>query len=88
MASSSKSPFFLVFEYMEGGDLNALMKKHPDGLPQLQVLQLGWDILAGLHYIHSNGLIHRDLKPANILLKEEDGVLRAKIGGNSVTKNS
>jgi len=35
-----------------------------------------YQILCGLHYIHSAGVIHRDLKPSNVLL---NGDCRAKI---------
>lgn len=42
-------------------------------------------ILKGVDFIHSNGLIHRDLKPRNIFLHEPE--LRVKIGDFGLAKD-
>jgi serine/threonine protein kinase len=44
-----------------------------------QLRKLGKDILEGLNYIHSQGIIHGDIKLPNLLWHEEDGVISVKI---------
>jgi eukaryotic-like serine/threonine-protein kinase len=67
-------PYWLAFEFVEGGTLDALMRaKSFSWQEALTILQ---PLIAGMAAVHDVGIVHRDLKPANILLTA-DG--RAKI---------
>ena len=78
----------LAMEYMEQGDLAALLKAHSkSGLEASTAIKLGCDILKGLSFLHHSNIIHRDLKPENILLTQCEGKgLRAKIAGSFLQK--
>ena len=63
---------YLVFEYVEGRTLAALL--HEKGtLPAAQAADIAVQALRGIGYAHEQSVVHRDLKPANIILTE-DGV--------------
>jgi serine/threonine protein kinase len=76
---------YLVMDYCEGGTLRNLI----DGSKQInliQSLQLVIDILSGLKYAHSQGVIHRDIKPENILLNIKDRNWTARISDFGIAK--
>jgi len=65
---------YMVMELCSGGDLYKLLrvrKKFNEDEAKSLIAQ----ILSGLSYLHSHGIIHRDLKLSNLLLTQE-GVLK------------
>jgi serine/threonine protein kinase len=64
----------MLLEYIEGDDLEKVMKKLPHHrlpLPVAAVKVL--EIAEALEFAHKQGILHRDLKPANIMLSAKDG---------------
>lgn len=58
--------YFLVMEFVEGGNLRDLLKIRRKIDPKTAV-QISSDVCAGLHYAFERGVCHRDLKLTNIL---------------------
>jgi len=75
----------LFIEYVDGGDLDDLLKRKADMAPGGR-LDIAIQIASGMDYTHTfkwtdddgvehSGLVHRDLKPANVLMAV-DGTVR------------
>jgi serine/threonine protein kinase/DNA-binding CsgD family transcriptional regulator len=65
---------YLVFEYIPGNDLHALMSSRTDPWPVDEALLILKAALEALEYAHGQGVIHRDIKPENIMLTPQGQV--------------
>lgn len=73
-AGESNRVHFLVMEFVEGGDLEKIVR-HQGALPIEQAVQCILQAARGLEAAHQAGVIHRDIKPSNLLL-DKDGVVK------------
>ena len=66
---------YIVMEWLEGADLQALLRERGRGAPR-EVARLLRQGAAALHAAHQEHIVHRDVKPANIFLQRgADGPL-------------
>jgi len=76
---------FMVMEYVEGTNLDDLLKKYRS-LPAEFVVPVFIQALEGLQHAHRKNIFHRDIKPSNIMLTP-DGTVKlmdfgiAKVAG-------
>jgi eukaryotic-like serine/threonine-protein kinase len=77
---------YLVMEYLDGRDFDAVLTEHGALDPQVAVKYV-LQACEALAEAHSIGIIHRDLKPANlILIRKRDGTTAIKIIDFGISK--
>lgn len=64
--------YYMVMEYMGGGDLHNLLRQHGKLTPT-QALDILIPVVDAIACAHDVGIVHRDIKPCNILFAKEPG---------------
>lgn len=70
---SMTSHYYLVFEYVAGGQLLDYIITH-GSVPEVQARRFAREIASALDYCHHNSIVHRDLKIENILISNKGDV--------------
>ncbi|GMF60732.1 unnamed protein product [Phytophthora fragariaefolia] len=79
LGSAAAPPrYCLVFEFLEGGTLAALLRQSRSA--PLDVFRLAADMARGMSYLHEHAVVHRDLKSSNVLLDARGAAKIADFG--------
>lgn len=62
--------YYIVLEYMQGGDLFDYIQARNFQLTELRVKELAYQIGLAIRYLHSYGIVHRDLKLENVMMSD------------------
>lgn len=71
----------ILLEFVPGGSISSLLGKF-GSFPEAVIKMYTKQILQGLEYLHSNGIIHRDIKGANILVDNKGCIKLADFGAS------
>jgi outer membrane protein assembly factor BamB/tRNA A-37 threonylcarbamoyl transferase component Bud32 len=73
---------FLVMEFVNGKDLEAILTESSDFLPSTLIARWGADICDVIHYLHNHQppVIFRDIKPSNIMSDEHENIRLVDFG--------
>ena len=73
---------YLVMDYIDGQDLQALIEGRDEPLPEEEVVQIGVVICEALTYLHSRKppIIHRDIKPGNLKITQDGHIVLVDFG--------
>ena len=81
----AEGEIFYSMELVQGEDLATLLRRVGRLSPE-KVLDIGYQLCAGLAAAHAQGVLHRDLKPANVLI-DEDGLIRITDFGIAIARD-
>jgi serine/threonine-protein kinase len=77
---------FMVMEFLDGNDLNQILRHHGPQQPAI-VVDLLLQACEGIAEAHALGIIHRDIKPSNFFItRRPDGSMLLKILDFGISK--
>src|SRR5688572_8701841 len=77
---------FMIMEYLEGNDLNQILRHHGPQAPPI-MCDLMLQACEGIAEAHAMGVIHRDIKPSNFFITQRpDGSMLLKILDFGISK--
>lgn len=62
--------FYIILEYLQGGDMYDYLNKRGFSIPQARALELSAQLAKGVYFLNCYGIIHRDLKLENIMMSD------------------
>ncbi|XP_054153103.1 uncharacterized protein LOC128951845 [Oppia nitens] len=74
------SKAYIFMDFARGGSIADELEKVKQPLSESKVKKYLRDIIAGLTYMHNNGVAHRDIKPDNFLIGDNDRVMLSDFG--------
>ncbi len=69
---------YLSMPFYKNGSINTLLEQR--FLCVRDVIKYSIELLSGVHYIHTKGLLHFDIKPTNILINNSDTAMLTDFG--------
>eukprot|EP01123_Difflugia_compressa_P010039 TRINITY_DN3554_c0_g1_i1.p1 TRINITY_DN3554_c0_g1~~TRINITY_DN3554_c0_g1_i1.p1 ORF type:complete len:485 (+),score=97.92 TRINITY_DN3554_c0_g1_i1:57-1457(+) len=70
---------YFIMDYINGGELFFHLQRDKK-FPEERVRYYAAEIVSGLEYLHTNGVIYRDLKPENLLVTREGHIVMTDFG--------
>jgi serine/threonine protein kinase len=84
---------YLVMDFIDGRDLEKILDSRRGPLTVPEAVDIAMQVLSGLGFAHTSGIIHRDIKPSNVLVDYENqaylmdfGIAKAIHASRSVTQ--
>ncbi|UCF62408.1 MAG: serine/threonine-protein kinase [Anaerolineaceae bacterium] len=74
---TDRNSLYLVMEFIDGKDLEAILHETDDFLPVEQVINWAIDLCDVLSYLHNHKpepLVFRDMKPSNVMVDQHDQI--------------